>query len=278
VANQGDGAAPASINLARLYTLNGFSLRQNAILSAELAAGIRLNTSTGTASGPMAGGTGLTIVSPGGGIANLDRIVFQNAAKQISGTVTEFDTTPGTTEYEVTFDTPAVNNSGIASIVLFGKADPNTAIVTLERVFEYRSESRNVSSLVLILLGLLVAIIGLAAGGESGSSGGGGPCFIATAAYGTPMAAEIDVLRDVRDTYFLGNVFGTAVTDAYYRVSPAIADTVASSPVAAAAMRVVLLPVIFLGKIALSMPALATFIALSLGFLFLKRSRKSLRV
>jgi hypothetical protein len=270
---------PDAINLARLYTLNGFSLRQNAILSAELAAGIRLNTSTGTASGPVAGGTGLTIVSPGGGIANLDRIVFANAAKQISATVTpdQFDTTPGLTEYLVTFDTPAVNNRGIASIILFGKADPNTPIATLERVFEFRAPSRDVSSLALILLGLLIAIIGLAAGGDSGSSGGGGPCFIATAAYGTPMAAEIDVLRDVRDTFFLSNAFGTAVTDAYYRVSPAMADVVASSPVAAAAMRVVLLPVIFLGKIALSMPALATFIAMSLGFLYILRSRKALR-
>lgn len=277
--NQPGGNSPDAINLARLYTLNGFSLRQNAILSAELAEGIRLNTATGTAQGPVAGGTGLTIVSPGGGIANLDRIVFADAAKQISATVTpaDFDTTPGSNEYEVTFDTPAVNDDGIASIILFGKADPNTPIVTLERVFEYRAESRNVSSLVLILLGLLVAILGLAAGGESGSSGGGGPCFIATAAYGTPMAAEIDVLRDVRDTYFLGNAFGTAVTDAYYRVSPAIADVVASSPAAAMVVRVVLLPVILLGKIALSMPALASFIMLSLGFLYIKRSRKALR-
>ena len=72
-----------------------------------------------------------------------------------------------------------------------------------------------------------------------GSSSGGG-CFIATAAYGTPLAEDINVLRGFRDRYLLTNAFGTAFTDVYYRLSPPIADRVASSAPLAALVRLVL--------------------------------------
>ena len=38
-------------------------------------------------------------------------------------------------------------------------------------------------------------------------------CFIATAAYGTPMAEEIQILREVRDGYLLTNTAGRALVD-----------------------------------------------------------------
>ena len=117
-----------------------------------------------------------------------------------------------------------------------------------------------------------MALLGLAAGGSSGG-GGGGPCFIATAAYGTPLAGEIDTLRALRDTYLLDSALGTAFVDTYYRVSPAIADTVADSPVLAALVRVLLVPVIFLGKVALAMPVLTALVGMSLGAAFMLRRR-----
>jgi hypothetical protein len=51
-----------------------------------------------------------------------------------------------------------------------------------------------------------------------------GGCFIATAAYGTPMAEEIQILREFRDGYLLTNPLGQAFVDFYYRTSPPIAE------------------------------------------------------
>jgi hypothetical protein len=49
------------------------------------------------------------------------------------------------------------------------------------------------------------------------------PCFIATAAYDTPAASEIDVLRDFRDDVLQRNAFGRLIIKTYYWGSPPIA-------------------------------------------------------
>ncbi|RLC65027.1 MAG: hypothetical protein DRI01_02220 [Chloroflexi bacterium] len=49
-------------------------------------------------------------------------------------------------------------------------------------------------------------------------------CFIATAAYGTDTAKEIDILREFRDEFLLSNSLGAKFVSFYYKISPPIAD------------------------------------------------------
>jgi hypothetical protein len=75
-------------------------------------------------------------------------------------------------------------------------------------------------------------------------------CFIATAAYGTPMAKEIQVLRDFRDEYLLTNPAGQALVDLYYRVSPPMAEFITEHPSLKPIVRTGLLPAVALSTIA----------------------------
>ncbi len=78
-------------------------------------------------------------------------------------------------------------------------------------------------------------------GTEPGPSGEGrGACFIATAAYGTPLASELDRFRALRDNTLLPGAAGAAFTDAYYRLSPSAATWLAARPFAKASVRTVL--------------------------------------
>jgi len=56
-----------------------------------------------------------------------------------------------------------------------------------------------------------------------------GGCFIATAAYGTPTAKQIDVLREFRDVVLLKSAAGSQFVALYYQFSPPIADFIAGN-------------------------------------------------
>jgi subtilisin family serine protease len=79
-----------------------------------------------------------------------------------------------------------------------------------------------------------------------------GGCFIATAAYGTPMAEEIDILREFRDEYLLTNRPGRAFVDLYYRASPPIAGLITEHPGLKPIVRVGLLPAVAISAVAVN--------------------------
>jgi uncharacterized repeat protein (TIGR02543 family) len=54
-------------------------------------------------------------------------------------------------------------------------------------------------------------------------------CFIATAAYGTPTAKQIDVLREFRDEVLLESTAGSQFVALYYQFSPPVADFIAGN-------------------------------------------------
>jgi len=56
-----------------------------------------------------------------------------------------------------------------------------------------------------------------------------GGCFIATAAYGTPTAEQIDVLREFRDVVLLESTAGSQFVALYYQLSPPVAEFIAGN-------------------------------------------------
>jgi hypothetical protein len=81
--------------------------------------------------------------------------------------------------------------------------------------------------------------------------GGGGGCFIATAAYGSPMAPQVKVLREIRDRFLLTNSLGKSVVNFYYAFSPKAANFISRHAGLRAMFRVGLLPLVGLSWIAL---------------------------
>ena len=82
---------------------------------------------------------------------------------------------------------------------------------------------------------------------EGGGTGGG--CFIATAAYGTPTAPQLDVLRAFRDEVLLKSAVGSRLVDFYYKVSPPIANFISQHNVVRTLVRdFVVDPIVWLAK------------------------------
>jgi len=73
-------------------------------------------------------------------------------------------------------------------------------------------------------------------------------CFIATAAYGTPFAEEINVLRKFRDDNLKQSSVGRSFIDFYYLVSPPIAKFISSRSWLRKFVRSILNPLIILLK------------------------------
>ncbi len=71
-----------------------------------------------------------------------------------------------------------------------------------------------------------------------------GRCAIATAAFGTPMAEEINTLRKFRDEKMVPNPIGKQLVYLYYDLSPPLADVIAQSNNMKAFVRLSLKPVI----------------------------------
>jgi hypothetical protein len=76
----------------------------------------------------------------------------------------------------------------------------------------------------------------------------GGGCLIATAAYGSELAPQVQLLREIRDNQLMntesGSAFMSTFNDVYYTFSPAIADMERESPLFKEAVKLGLTPML----------------------------------
>ena len=76
----------------------------------------------------------------------------------------------------------------------------------------------------------------------------GGGCLIATAAYGTEMAPQIQQLREIRDNTVLttasGSAFMSGFNTIYYSFAPTIADMERENPMFQESVRLFITPMI----------------------------------
>jgi len=82
---------------------------------------------------------------------------------------------------------------------------------------------------------------------QEGQTEGGG-CLIATAAFGSELAPQVQLLREVRDNVLLGTASGTefmnTFNSAYYLFSPAVADLERDMPVFKEIVKITITPML----------------------------------
>ena len=71
-------------------------------------------------------------------------------------------------------------------------------------------------------------------------------CFIATAAYNSPLHPHVKILRDFKDKYLMPSKLGRMLVNSYYKYSPSAAELITKNKALKVAVRVNLLPLVVL--------------------------------
>ncbi|NVM56534.1 MAG: hypothetical protein HWN51_00220 [Desulfobacterales bacterium] len=106
---------------------------------------------------------------------------------------------------------------------------------------------------------------GVPGSSDSGApGGGGGGCFIATAAFGSYAGPHINVLRDFRDEYLLTNGPGRWFVRTYYRYGSYVADYMNTHTWCKPLVRFALMPVVGLSYVMVKTSLEPSFLAAAL--------------
>lgn len=121
------------------------------------------------------------------------------------------------------------------------------------------------------VVGPMIAADGTSSEGEADSSDDDDSssfCFIATAAFGSPIEQHVRILRNFRDSYLLTNYPGRAFVKSYYKYSPPVADFISQHNSIKMIVRILLYPLVglsfFLLKFSISMKLIMSILMGSL--------------
>lgn len=81
----------------------------------------------------------------------------------------------------------------------------------------------------------------------------GAGCFVAAAAYGSPLHRKVEVLRAFRDRWLVKSCWGREAVAFYYRHSPSLADWIAEHNTVRVLVRILLAPVVGLAWLLLGL-------------------------
>ncbi|MFC2167708.1 CFI-box-CTERM domain-containing protein [Acidobacteriota bacterium] len=73
------------------------------------------------------------------------------------------------------------------------------------------------------------------------------PCFIATAAFGSPLHPYVQTLQDFRDKYLMSSRAGRKLVSLYYKYSPHIAELITNHKALRTVVRIWLIPFVAVG-------------------------------
>jgi len=105
------------------------------------------------------------------------------------------------------------------------------------------------------------------------------PCFIASAAYGSPSHPHVCILRDFKNEYLMTHKLGRKLVNVYYKYSPPVSDFITKNKFFKFPVRVSLQPFVTISYLMLTLGPILTGIMLFLiilsPFLLIFLSRKS---
>jgi Peptidase family C25/Propeptide_C25 len=114
-------------------------------------------------------------------------------------------------------------------------------------------------------------------GTPASTGGGGGGCFIDTAAYGSLLEPHVKILRLFRDRFLITNTAGTYFVKLYYKYSPPLAGFILKHDNLRMLVRMALFPLIGFSWVALKigiLPAIFIMLLFGIGFIVLLKANR----
>jgi hypothetical protein len=177
--------------------------------------------------------------------AGPDQSVSPSAAVTLSGSATDFDGTVVSYSWTQTAGTTVMLTGASTATASF--TAPSTPGALTFRLSATDNEGVSNNDTVNVIV---------PAPNIGGGRGRG--CFIATAAFGTPMAQEVRYLRAFRDQYLLSTTVGREFVRLYYKFSPPLADYLRRHDGLRAMVRGALAPLVALSKTIVSPQTMET--------------------